>query len=153
MKGIFVDYKRLYRETSEMLEEVGLNLDPKQCVRGCNSGQMQMISIARALSKTPRIIVLDEPTSALTDKETDILMATIRFFDYPEVAYPEQLAEADYFQHYAVWRICTRDQLEYFSAVAYYFAKHLLDDYDIPVVISMPQKQDYFFPSNHIGSL
>lgn len=77
MKGIFVDYKRLYRETSEMLEKVGLNLDPKQCVRGCNSGQMQMISIARALSKTPRIIVLDEPTSALTDKETDILMSTI----------------------------------------------------------------------------
>lgn len=59
----------------------------------------------------------------------------IRFFDYPEVAYPEQLAEADYFQHYAIWRTCTQDQLEYFSAVAYYFAKYLLNDYDIPVGI------------------
>jgi len=77
MKGIFVDYKKLYKDTEEMLNKVGLNLNPRQCVRSLNSGQMQMISIARALSKSPRIIVLDEPTSALTDKEVDILMSTI----------------------------------------------------------------------------
>ena len=77
MKGMFVDYKKLYSDTRMMLQKVGLDLDPKQCVRGLNSGQMQMISIARALSKQPQIIVLDEPTSSLTDKETDILMTTI----------------------------------------------------------------------------
>lgn len=69
------------------------------------------------------------------ETEKKVCDKRIRFFDYPEVAYPEQIAEADYFQHYAIWRTCTRDQLEYFSAVAYYFAKYLLDDYDIPVGI------------------
>lgn len=78
MKKIFVDYSKLYEDTAEMLAQVGLALDPKQRVRGLNSGQMQMISIARALSKSPRIIVLDEPTSSLTDKETDILMDAIQ---------------------------------------------------------------------------
>ena len=78
VKGAFIDYKKLYRDTQNMLDKVGLDLNPRRCVRGCNSGQMQMISIARALSKSPRIIVLDEPTSALTDIETDILMNTIK---------------------------------------------------------------------------
>ena len=77
MKGIFVDYKKLYNDTRSMLDKVGLELDPRQRVRGLNSGQMQMISIARTLSKHPRIVVLDEPTSSLTDKETNILMDTI----------------------------------------------------------------------------
>ncbi len=77
LKGAFVDFNKLYKDTSDMLNQVGLDLNPKQRVRGLNSGQMQMISIARALSKSPRIIVLDEPTSSLTDKETDILMETI----------------------------------------------------------------------------
>lgn len=60
-----------------MMDKVGLEADPTQHVRGMNSGQMQMISIARALSKSPRIIVLDEPTSALSDRETDILMNSV----------------------------------------------------------------------------
>ena len=77
MKGMFVDYKKLYSDTRSMLDKVGLELDPRQRVRGLNSGQMQMISIARTLSKHPRIVVLDEPTSSLTDKETNILMDTI----------------------------------------------------------------------------
>lgn len=76
-KGMFIDYKKLYQDTAVMLEKIGLDLDPRQTVRGLNSGQMQLIAIARALSKNPRIMVLDEPTSALTDTETDILMNTI----------------------------------------------------------------------------
>lgn len=77
MKGMFVDYRKLYGDTAQMLEKIGLQLDPRQHIRGLNSGQMQLIAIARALSKNPRIMVLDEPTSALTDTETDVLMRTI----------------------------------------------------------------------------
>ena len=76
-RGMFIDYTKLYQDTAVMLEKIGLDLDPRQTVRGLNSGQMQLIAIARALSKNPRIMVLDEPTSALTDTETDILMNTI----------------------------------------------------------------------------
>ena len=78
MKGIFVDYDLLYRKTAEILTKLGLSLDPKQHLRGLNSGQMQLISIGRALSKQPKIVVLDEPTGALTDTETSILMDSIR---------------------------------------------------------------------------
>lgn len=76
-KTSFVDFKKLNSDAQRMMNKVGLDADPEQHVRGMNSGQMQMISIARALSKKPRIIVLDEPTSALSDRETDILMNSI----------------------------------------------------------------------------
>lgn len=57
----------------------------------------------------------------------------IRFFDYPEVSYIGQIEEADYGQHYGFWRRSKPDQLERFSAVAYYFAKELQTKYHIPV--------------------
>ena len=74
MKHGFVDYKTLYAETQRLLELARMDLSPKMQVRPLNSGQMQMISLLRAYVKKPRILVLDEPTSALTDRETDTLM-------------------------------------------------------------------------------
>lgn len=69
-----VDFKKTYKETREFLDELGLDLNPKQVVRTVtNSGQIQMISIMRAVIKHPRILVLDEPTTALTDNETEIV--------------------------------------------------------------------------------
>lgn len=59
----------------------------------------------------------------------------IRFFDYPEVSYPEQIEEADYGREYGFWRVCTPSQLERFSAVGYYFAKKIQERYEIPVGI------------------
>lgn len=59
----------------------------------------------------------------------------IRFFDYPEVSYPEEIDEADYSRQYGFWRECTADQLERFSAVGYYFAKKLYEDFCVPVGI------------------
>lgn len=59
----------------------------------------------------------------------------IRFFDYPEVSYEGQIDEADYRSNYAFWRLCEPDQLERFSAVAYYFAKDLQKKYGVPIGI------------------
>lgn len=59
----------------------------------------------------------------------------IRFFDCPEVAYEGQTDEADYGRQYGFWRICAPEQLEWFSAAAYYFADILCRRYDIPVGI------------------
>lgn len=73
-KGGWVDYKKLYADTQTLLDRVCLNLDPKMPVRPLNSGQMQLLSLMRAVSKKPKILVLDEPTTALTDQEVDILM-------------------------------------------------------------------------------
>ena len=68
-KGAFVDYKKLYADTAELLKMAHMDISPKMHVRPLNSGQMQMISLLRAYVKKPRILVLDEPTSALTDVE------------------------------------------------------------------------------------
>ncbi|MBR1758818.1 MAG: hypothetical protein IJ744_08825 [Lachnospiraceae bacterium] len=59
----------------------------------------------------------------------------IRFFDYLEVSYPEQLNEADFMKCYGFWRRSTPDQLERFSAVGYYFAKELQANDPVPVGI------------------
>lgn len=75
MKGIFVDYNKLYADTEELLKLAKMEyLSPKQHVRPLNSGQMQMLSLLRAYVKKPRILILDEPTSSLTDNEVDTLM-------------------------------------------------------------------------------
>lgn len=59
----------------------------------------------------------------------------IRLFDYPEVYYTEQINEADYGENFAFWRKATPQDLEWFSAVAYYFAKEINNRYGIPIGI------------------
>ena len=59
----------------------------------------------------------------------------IRFFDYPEVSYPGQIDEADYGMNFGFWRKARREDLEWFSATAYYFAKEIQAKYQIPVGI------------------
>lgn len=59
----------------------------------------------------------------------------IRFFDYPEVSYIGQIEEADYRRNFAVWRKAEPEQLEWFSAAGYYFAKEIQADQGIPIGI------------------
>ena len=73
-KNGWVDYRSLYRNAEALMKQVKLDLDPRMPVRPLNSGQMQLLSLMRAVAKKPKILVLDEPTSALTDQEVDILM-------------------------------------------------------------------------------
>lgn len=70
----WVDYKTLYANTQKLLDMVSLELRPGELVRPLNSGQMQMLSLMRAVAKNPQILVLDEPTTALTDSEVEIMM-------------------------------------------------------------------------------
>lgn len=77
-KGPWVDYKKLYADTDEYLKMVKLNVKPQDPVYKLNNGQLQMLSILRALSNHSRILVLDEPTGALTVNETKILMDILR---------------------------------------------------------------------------
>lgn len=73
-KGRFVDFKKLYAGTKEILDRVGIDAKPTDRVARLNSGQMQMLALMRTYIKNPKILVLDEPTSALTNSEVDQLM-------------------------------------------------------------------------------
>lgn len=73
-----INYKELYSTTKEFLNKVSVDLDPKQILRSVtNSGQIQLISILRAIIKKPRILVLDEPTTALTGNEVKQVFAIL----------------------------------------------------------------------------
>ena len=77
--GAFVDWKKLYADTRKILESVDMgHIDPRTPAGMLNSGQLQMLAIMRAVIKKPKIIVLDEPTSSLTDNETETLFRMIR---------------------------------------------------------------------------
>lgn len=75
--GQRVDFKKMYAATKSVLKLVNLDIDPKVRMRALNISQMQLVTIARALSKAPKILVLDEPTSALTESESDQLFSIL----------------------------------------------------------------------------
>jgi ABC-type sugar transport system ATPase subunit len=56
-------------ETEKVLQHLNLDLDPMMPVSDLSVGEQQMVEIARALSRDSRIIVMDEPTAALTERE------------------------------------------------------------------------------------
>lgn len=74
----FVDMKTMNEKAQEMLDSLGLKLSAKQQVGLLSVAQQQMIEIARALSFHAKIIVMDEPTSSLTNREVEVLFDQIR---------------------------------------------------------------------------
>jgi ABC-type sugar transport system ATPase subunit len=73
-----VDRKQLRADATELLQSLGAPIDAGTLVRDLSVGQQQMVEIAKVYSQDPRILVLDEPTSALTEHETGILFTTLR---------------------------------------------------------------------------
>lgn len=70
--------KKIMIERSKMfLQQIGCNLDPNTLVKDINVGEKQMLEIAKALTKNSRLIIMDEPTTALTDVETKNLFKVI----------------------------------------------------------------------------
>ncbi len=78
--GLFVDDRALNRRTEELFEDLRIHLDPRALVGNLKVAQQQLVEIAKALSFNARVLIMDEPTAALTEQETEILFGLIRDF-------------------------------------------------------------------------
>jgi len=79
----FIDFDKMYVDSMALLRQIGMNtednivISPDEKVRNLGIGQKQMVEIAKALSKDVHLLVLDEPTAALTEAEVDVLLDII----------------------------------------------------------------------------
>ncbi|HMT06861.1 MAG TPA: ATP-binding cassette domain-containing protein, partial [Pyrinomonadaceae bacterium] len=72
-----IDWAELYHRASSLLRDLELDLDPRVHAGSLGIGQQQLVEIAKALSKDARILVLDEPTAALTESEVETLFGIL----------------------------------------------------------------------------
>ncbi|MBT9282755.1 MAG: sugar ABC transporter ATP-binding protein [Hydrogenibacillus schlegelii] len=77
-RRVGLDRGRMLREAREMLELLGMDLDPALPVERLSMAEQQMVEIARALLRKSEILILDEPTAALTEREIDHLFRVLR---------------------------------------------------------------------------
>ena len=77
-KGVMLSQKEMNAEAAKVLKSLDIDLDPTTMVGSLQVSKQQMVEIAKALSTNARILIMDEPTSALTSKEIDELFRIIR---------------------------------------------------------------------------
>jgi ABC-type sugar transport system ATPase subunit len=74
---VAVHWRGVFQQAAELLRDMGLDLDPRTRVAGLSIGQQQVVEIAKAMSFSPSVLLLDEPTSALAAKEVGQLFALV----------------------------------------------------------------------------
>jgi putative multiple sugar transport system ATP-binding protein len=73
-KGGVIDWNTSYVKTKALLQKVGLNESPNTLITNLGVGKQQLIEIAKALSKEVKLLILDEPTASLNEKDSDALL-------------------------------------------------------------------------------
>ena len=73
-----VDHKKMYEDSKEVLKQIDLDVDPKTQMVNLTVAQMQMVEIAKAISYNAKLIIMDEPSSSLTEREEQQLFSIIR---------------------------------------------------------------------------
>ncbi len=73
-----INWSELYQKASKLLKDLHLPIDPRTPVGNLGIGQQQLVEIAKALSQDAKILVLDEPTAALTESEVETLFTILR---------------------------------------------------------------------------
>ncbi len=77
-KGFMIDDKKMIEESKKLFDELHISIDPKAKMSDLTVGKQQMCEIAKAISHKAKIIIFDEPSAALTEKEIEDLFAIIR---------------------------------------------------------------------------
>ena len=73
----FLDIKKMYQETKRLLEQISADIDPTQKISELGVAEKQMVEICKAMSLNAKIVVMDEPTAVLSQKEIDKLFSVI----------------------------------------------------------------------------
>ena len=68
-----IDHKKMYEDTKYWLDQVKMDFDPKALLGSLSIGQMQSVEIAKAVSRSAKVVILDEPTSSLSENEVEAL--------------------------------------------------------------------------------
>ena len=77
MRGIAVDHKKMYNNTKELFKKIELDIDPAALAGTLSASQLQLVEIAKAVSYNSKVIIMDEPTSSLTENEVEHLFKII----------------------------------------------------------------------------
>lgn len=85
-RGGIIDDKQCNDRTAELLQEFGVEIDPDTTVEELSMGDQQLVEIVKALSKRPRILILDEPTASLTSTEITMLFGFINKLRKQDIA-------------------------------------------------------------------
>ena len=73
-----INWNKLYKDTEELFNRIGFDLNPKSKISDLSISQQQMVEIARAVFKNASLVIMDEPTSSLTPNEIDKLFTVIK---------------------------------------------------------------------------
>ena len=76
--GKFINIKKMNQETDELMKVYGLNISSDELIKNLTIAQQQMVEIIKAISYDSKILVMDEPTSSISDKEVSFLFEMIR---------------------------------------------------------------------------
>lgn len=84
--GIMVDHRKMRESAQELFDKLGLDLDPDEKMGNLTVAKMQMVEIAKAVSYDSRVVIMDEPTSAITESEVEHLFRIIEDLKKKNVA-------------------------------------------------------------------
>ncbi|MCT4565648.1 MAG: sugar ABC transporter ATP-binding protein [Maledivibacter sp.] len=73
----FIDHKKMYADTKKLFLDLDMNIEPRTIIKNLSVSEVQLVEIAKAISYNSKIIVMDEPTSSLTDNEVKHLFRLI----------------------------------------------------------------------------
>ena len=107
-KGLALDKKSMIKGSAEVLKQMDIDLDPCTCVGDLDASYKQIVEIARALLENAKVIIMDEPTSSLTDVEIEHIFRIMRSLKEKGVSFifiSHKLNEAvEICDHYTVMR-------------------------------------------------
>ncbi|HBF40157.1 MAG TPA: D-xylose ABC transporter ATP-binding protein [Firmicutes bacterium] len=85
-KSGFVNRKKMYSDATQLLETIGVKINPKTVIRKLSNADKQMVEIARAVSQNSSLVIMDEPTSSLSEHEVEALFKVIEKLKSENVA-------------------------------------------------------------------